>query len=68
MTSAPGKDYGFEVTSHPDEHVLELPPSALAELQSGLERLGNSQEPQVHDDFIITPVPPAVMTPYEYHG
>lgn len=68
MARIPGKAYGFDATSHPDEHVLELPASAMTELQSGLKTLGESHKPQVHDDFIILPVPPQVMAPYEFHG
>ncbi|WP_017670342.1 MBL fold metallo-hydrolase [Blastomonas sp. AAP53] len=58
MTRTPGRDYGHEALSHPDEHRLELPAGAIRELQSGLKaRLDQPDQPQVHDHFIITPVP-----------
>ncbi len=59
MTRTPGRDYGHEALTHPDEHPLELPASTIAELRIGLKaRLDNPDQPQVHDRFIITPVPP----------
>lgn len=59
MTSTPGKDYGHEAPSHPDEHRLELPASMIAELRDGLKaKLDTPDQPQVHDHFIIVPVPP----------
>jgi len=59
MTRTPGRDYGHEALTHPDEHPLELPASTIAELRTGLKaRLDNPDQPQVHDRFIITPVPP----------
>ena len=68
MTREPGKDYPFDAPSHSGEHVLELPASALDELQAGLRKLGDSREAQIHNDFIILPVPPQVLKPYEFHG
>jgi hydroxyacylglutathione hydrolase len=59
MTRTPGRDYGHEALTHPDEHPLELPAGTIAELRTGLKaRLDNPDQPQVHDRFIITPVPP----------
>ncbi|WP_425490450.1 MBL fold metallo-hydrolase [Novosphingobium hassiacum] len=58
MTRAPGKDYGHEAPTHPDEHRLELPASQIAELREGLKaKLDTPDQPQVHDHFIIVPVP-----------
>ena len=43
---------------HPDEHPLELPAATIGELQAGLQaKLDDPAQPQVHDHFIITPVP-----------
>lgn len=59
MTSIAGKDYGHEAPTHPDEHRLELPGSMIGELREGLKaRLDVADRPQVHDHFIIVPVPP----------
>lgn len=59
MTREPGRDYAHEVLEHPDEHPLELPASEIAELRVGLKaRLDTPDQHQVHDRFIIVPVPP----------
>lgn len=61
MTRTPGKDYGHEAPTHPDEHVLELPASSIRELQAGLKApLDVPGQGQVHDHFIIMPVPARV--------
>lgn len=58
MTRSPGRDYGHEALTHPDEHPLELPASTISELRTGLKaRLDTPGQSQVHDRFIITPVP-----------
>ncbi|MGQ2943814.1 MAG: MBL fold metallo-hydrolase [Blastomonas fulva] len=57
MTRTPGRDYSHEAASHPDEHALELPAAAIAELRQGLTaRLDVPDQAQVHDHFIIMPV------------
>lgn len=57
MTQVPGKDYGHEAPTHPDEHRLELPASQIRELRQGLKaNLDVPDQPQVHDHFIIFPV------------
>lgn len=59
MTRTPGRDYPHEAATHPDEHPLELPARAIAELRTGLKaRLDMAGQPQVHDHFILFPVPP----------
>lgn len=59
MTTTPGKDYGHEAPTHPDEHPLELPPATIAELRAGLKApLDTPDTRQVHDHFIIVTVPP----------
>lgn len=58
MTRTPGRDYPHEAPMHPDEHPLELPPGTIRELQLGLKApLDDPKQRQVHDDFIIVPVP-----------
>jgi len=57
MTRTPGRDYAHEAASHPDEHALELPAAAIAELRQGLTaRLDVPDQGQEHDHFIIMPV------------
>ena len=56
MTTTPGKDYGHEAPTHPDEHVLELPPEAAYELQRVANGMGDTKDPAVTYDFIIFPV------------
>jgi hydroxyacylglutathione hydrolase len=59
MTRTPGRDYPHEAPTHPDEHPLELPAQTIRELQAGLKApLDVPDRPQVHDRFIIVPVPP----------
>lgn len=58
MTQTPGKDYAHEAPTHSDEHPLELPAATIAELQTGLKApLDTPDKPQIHDRFIIVPVP-----------
>ena len=59
MTRTPGRDYVQQAQAHPEEHRLELSPESIAELQKGLkEPLEREWHGQVHDDFIVYPVPP----------
>ena len=58
MTRTPGQDYPHEASTHPDEHLLELPAGSISELRRGLgAKLDVPGEGQVHDHFIIMPVP-----------
>ena len=58
MANAPGRDYEHEAATHPDEHPLELSPRLIGELQAGMKaKLSTPDERQVHDHFIIVPVP-----------
>jgi hydroxyacylglutathione hydrolase len=59
MTRTPGKDYGHEAPSHPDEHALELPGASIGRLRAGLKApLDKPDVPQIGPDFIIMPVAP----------
>lgn len=58
MSRAPGVDFPGRSPSHPEEHVLELPPADLLELQAALHDMGDSAVRQVHPDFIVQPLPP----------
>lgn len=58
MTRRPGQDYPHEAATHPDEHPLELPVETIDELKIGLRApLDQPGRPQIHDRFIISPVP-----------
>lgn len=57
MTRAPGKDLPNAAPTHPDEHLLELPYSDLLELQAAVRKMGDTAVRDVHDDFIVYPVP-----------
>lgn len=59
MTRTPGRDYPHEAATHPDEHQLELPVETIGELRTGLKAsLDVPDRPEIHDRFIIVPVPP----------
>jgi len=57
MTQTPGRDFQFHAPSHPLEHSLELPYARLLELQSAVHAMGDVPRLEVHDDFIIYPLP-----------
>jgi glyoxylase-like metal-dependent hydrolase (beta-lactamase superfamily II) len=58
MTREPGKDFAGAASTHPDEHVLELPPSDLVELQKAVHAMGDPPRRDTHPDFIVYPLPP----------
>jgi glyoxylase-like metal-dependent hydrolase (beta-lactamase superfamily II) len=58
MTNTPGKDYANEAPAHPDEHVLELPPTAPARLQAAVHRIEQAPVIANEGDFIVYPRPP----------
>jgi hydroxyacylglutathione hydrolase len=57
MTSTPAVNYPYGTTFQPDEHVLELEPAHVIELDAALTALGASPPPRsvAHDDFVIEP-------------
>ncbi len=57
MTLTPKRDYAFDAAGHPQEHPLELPYSTLLELQSALHAMGEKPRLDVHNDFIVYPLP-----------
>jgi hypothetical protein len=63
MTQTPGKDFALGASRHPGEHALELPPSDLLELQAAVRKMGDTVVRDVHDDFIVFPLPPRPPTP-----
>jgi glyoxylase-like metal-dependent hydrolase (beta-lactamase superfamily II) len=58
MTTAPGKDYPQDAPAHPNEHALDLPYADLLELQAAVHKMGDTLAKDVHDDFIVFPLPP----------
>ena len=58
MTATPGQDYSMEAPSHPQEHVLPLPPAVIGELQQAVRKTGTTPMIDRHDDFIVYPRPP----------
>ncbi len=58
MTSTPGRDYPMRAAAHPDEHVLELPPSTVTKLQAAVHRMADKPVIESEGDFIVYPRPP----------
>lgn len=58
MTDQPGQDYPMEAATHPDERALDLPVSAVMQLQAALRRMAGKPQLANEGAFIITPVPP----------
>jgi glyoxylase-like metal-dependent hydrolase (beta-lactamase superfamily II) len=65
MSMRPGEAYAIDAVSHPGEHGLLLPVTALIELQAALRGMSARPTEQPHDQFVITPLPHAVLAPYE---
>lgn len=55
MTSTPRVEYPYTTTFQPNEHVLQLKPSHLKELDDALKAIGPTPRREVHDSFIIDP-------------
>lgn len=58
MTNRPGKDYGFEAPTHPDEHPLALPPDAISRLAAAAHGVADAPVISNQGDFILYPRPP----------
>jgi glyoxylase-like metal-dependent hydrolase (beta-lactamase superfamily II) len=58
MTMTPGQDYPMKAATHPSEHGLALPPSAIADLQKAVAAEASPPVTDRHPDFILYPVPP----------
>lgn len=58
MTTMPGRDYPMEAATHPSEHALALPPSAIAALKQAADAEGSPPVIVRRADFILYPVPP----------
>jgi glyoxylase-like metal-dependent hydrolase (beta-lactamase superfamily II) len=57
MTTKHGALIPDEAPSHPDEHVLEISYSNLAELRTALHAMRENLVQQAHRDFVIFPEP-----------
>ena len=57
MTRTPGRDFPMHLPTHPNEHELQLPYSALLELQKSVDAMGDQPRLDIHHDFILYPVP-----------
>jgi hydroxyacylglutathione hydrolase len=57
MTQTPGRDYAMHIPTHPLEHRLELPYASLLELRAAVDAMGELPRLEVHNDFIIYPLP-----------
>jgi glyoxylase-like metal-dependent hydrolase (beta-lactamase superfamily II) len=57
MTSTPGINYPYGTIYQPQEHVLELGPAHVFELDAALRELGPTPPaaPVIHADFVIDP-------------
>jgi len=58
MTTTPGQDYPMKAATHPSEHPLPLPPSAIGELQQAAAKMEAAPKVDRHPDFIVYPLPP----------
>jgi glyoxylase-like metal-dependent hydrolase (beta-lactamase superfamily II) len=58
MTTTPGQDYPMKAATHPSEHGLTLPPSAIGELQKAVAAEASPPVVDRHADFIVYPVSP----------
>ena len=56
MTVQPGDDYPMGADQHPNEHVLQLAPASLDELNQAVQAMGATPSLEVHDDFIVYPL------------
>jgi hydroxyacylglutathione hydrolase len=62
MTTTPKMDFGMGVTSHPNEHELELTHDHLLELYQAIVAMNGRPVYEEHDDFIIFPLGGAVAS------
>jgi glyoxylase-like metal-dependent hydrolase (beta-lactamase superfamily II) len=58
MTTSPGQDYAMAAATHPSEHPLPLPPTAIGELRNAVAQAGPAPKVDRHADFIVYPRAP----------
>jgi glyoxylase-like metal-dependent hydrolase (beta-lactamase superfamily II) len=61
MTNVPGRDYPMEAASHPDEHPLALPVSAIKRLKAAVDLMADAPVISDQGDFIVYPRPPQTV-------
>jgi hydroxyacylglutathione hydrolase len=68
MKSAPGQSFEAENRARRDEHLLELRPSVVEEIQQTLSKMGAQVRVEPRDDFILFPHPadPRGKTPPDW--
>jgi hydroxyacylglutathione hydrolase len=57
MRAAPGESFQSGERARHAEHLLELPPAIVPEIQQALTKMGEQRRVEVHDDFILFPHP-----------
>lgn len=57
MKAAPGESFQSGDRARRDEHLLELPPSVLSDIQHALSQMGELPVVKTYDDFILFPHP-----------
>ena len=67
MRAAPGLAYEMNAPSHPDERRLELAPETINEIKTAIDAMADEPTIEVHNSFVIVPLPHEIMEPYEYH-
>ena len=57
LGNQPGKSFSSQENARTDEHLLELAPIVITDLQTALHKMGARVRVETHDDFIIFPHP-----------
>jgi glyoxylase-like metal-dependent hydrolase (beta-lactamase superfamily II) len=63
MTTTPGQDFPLGSSAHPNEHMLELGPESLMDLQTAVQGMGDDVRRQVTGSFIVFPMGPRAPDP-----
>jgi glyoxylase-like metal-dependent hydrolase (beta-lactamase superfamily II) len=68
MKATPGKSFNSQRPTRHDEHLLELPVSAIADIESGLSEMGDQPRVAQFDEFVLFPHPadPAGKSPPDW--
>ncbi len=56
MGAVPGQSFAWGTEQHPNEHVLQLPPSILTTILGAAQAMGNTPSCTIFDEFVIHPV------------
>ena len=55
-SNTPGEPYAYGTEAHPDEHPLELTPTALVDILEAAHAQDGDPEFAIHDEFVLHPV------------